>query len=233
MNTTPASSEPCRWSKRAPTVRCHKTTESARHPTVAPSGCQSASEALGAVAMDLHRRQYPTAMTGLNGHAKVLRDNRRMPEVFRDLPGHLNELTDDVVRLAQAGKVGEVRALLGRLLSQTKPDHDAHEYAPGQPVLAFRGIVGELRVASSPDQAPMQITTSSADVAASLKDFNELADAINQSIRQNKKFLDESGKPTPAQELKADDLVREVGHIIATRMYGWIRVEESPSVRLD
>jgi len=170
-------------------------------------------------------------MPGVNGHAKVLRDNRRMPEVFRDLPGYVNELTDDVVRLAQAGRVEEVRALIARLLSQT--DADDEPCSPGEPALILRGIVGEIRVAASTDQTPVQITMSCPEHETAPDDFAALVATINNSIRQNKNFLDANGKPTPAHELKVEDLVKEVGRIILTRMNGWVRVERPSSVSLD
>jgi ribosomal protein L17 len=156
-----------------------------------------------------------------------------MPEVFRDVPGYVNDLADDLIRLAKAGKVDEVRAVVARLLSQASTDEEHHEVVPGQAALTFRGIVGEVRVAATRDDAPVQLTVTCPEYAHAPEDFAKLVDMMNQAIRSNKNFIDAHGKPTPAQEMEIEDLIHEVGRIIEERMDGWIRVERTPTVRLD
>ena len=105
--------------------------------------------------------------------------------------------------------------------------------APDDFGLTLRGIVGTVQVDVTRDHGLVQITAPCSEYADAPREFAAVIATINRSIRENKSFLDSKGKPTPAQEMVVEDLIYEVGRIIEEQMQGWIRVERTPTVRLD
>lgn len=154
------------------------------------------------------------------------------PHVHTAPDGDRERLIQEMISLAQQGKIAEFRILFDRLRPMECPQ-DEYEVSPDNPLATVHGPVAEIW---SPKEKIIEFKTTvplTDDSPAWQLEMNRIFAGLRRSMKTGSHFTDHTGRTMPLLDMSLTDAMSEISNILLNQTQGNARVHRRSTVHLD